>query len=57
MLNKSLEKLLSDALAIDDKTAQERQDVGFSARCMVLATLPHSKPVGELFNARMVIIP
>ena len=52
MLNKSLEKLLSSALAIEDQSAQDRQDVGFSARCMVLATLPHSKPVGEVFKRK-----
>jgi Plasmid encoded RepA protein len=52
MLPKSIEKLFAAALAIESESAVERNDVGFTARCMVLATLPHSKPVGKEFQRK-----
>ena len=51
-MNNSIEKLFASALAIEDKTALEREDLGFTARCMVLATLPHSKPVEQEYSRK-----
>jgi len=47
-----LENLLAAALQIEELPAAARGDVGFTARCMVLATLPHSRPVGEVFKRK-----
>ena len=44
MLNKSVEKLLSVALAIESESAIDAGELGFMARAMTLCTLPHSKP-------------
>lgn len=44
MVNKSVEKLFSAALAIEDRGAAEAGELGFMARAMTLCTLPHSKP-------------
>jgi len=50
MLTQQTEKLLAQAVAIDALSAQESGDVGFTARSLVLCTLPHSKPKGNEFT-------
>ena len=43
-------KLVADYLAIEDKNAKEAGMLAFMARSMVMATLPHSKPEGHVFQ-------
>jgi hypothetical protein len=52
MLNKSVEKLLSAALAIGDQSAGDAGELGFMARAMTLCTLPHSKPKEQEFTRK-----
>jgi len=49
MVNKTVEKLFSAALAIDDQSADDAGELGFMARAMTLCTLPHSKPKEQEF--------
>lgn len=52
MVNKSVEKLFSAALAIDDQGAVDAGELGFMARAMTLCTMPHSKPKGNEFRRK-----
>jgi hypothetical protein len=49
MITKQTERLLERAVQIADQDAQESGDVGFTARALVLCTMPHSKPKGNEF--------
>ena len=46
----SIDALINQALAIEDEAAQEVGALGFMARAMVQATLPHSKVAGNEFT-------
>jgi hypothetical protein len=48
----SVERLISDALAIEEESAQDAGALGFMARAMVQATLPHRKTEGAYFERR-----
>jgi hypothetical protein len=52
MVNRSVEKLLQAALAIESGTAVDTGELGFMARAMVLCTLPHSKPKEQEFTRK-----
>ena len=47
----AVEKLIQEALAIEEESAKDAGALGFIARCMVQATLPHSQ-VKEVFFQR-----
>lgn len=47
---KTIDSLINRALAIEDEQAQEAGALGFMARAMVQATLPHSKVAGNEFT-------
>jgi len=49
MDRKSLNQLLTEALAIEATEAKEAGALGFMARALTLATMPHSKPAGNEF--------
>jgi hypothetical protein len=49
---KNLDKLITDALAIEAQDAKEAGALGYMARALVQATLPHSKPDGNEFERR-----
>lgn len=58
---KAIDNLINQALAIEDQSAQVAGSLGFVARAMVMATLPHSKVKGNEFsrvngNYTMVIL-
>ena len=46
----SIERLINEALAIEAEQAQEAGALGFMARAMVQATLPHKKVEGTYFE-------
>jgi hypothetical protein len=46
----TIDALITQALAIEDEQAQEAGALGFMARAMVQATLPHSKVAGNEFT-------
>lgn len=46
----TIDTLINQALAIEDEQAQDAGALGFMARAMVQATLPHSKVVGNEFT-------
>ena len=48
----SIDSLINQALAIDDDDAQEAGALGFMARAMVQATLPHRAVTGNEFERR-----
>lgn len=48
----SVERLINEALAIESETAQEAGALGFMARAMVQATLPHKKVDGNEFERK-----
>lgn len=48
----SIDSLINQALAIEDEQAQEAGALGFMARAMVQATLPHRKVDGNEFERR-----
>ena len=48
----SVERLINDALAIESESALEAGALGFMARAMVQATLPHKKVEGNEFERR-----
>lgn len=52
MITTSIEKLLSEALSIEETSAKEAGELGFMARSMTLCTLPHSKPKDNEFTRR-----
>lgn len=49
MTPQSIDRLISQALAIEDEQAQDAGALGFMARAMVQATLPHRKTEGNEF--------
>ena len=46
----AIDSLINQALAIEDEQAQDAGALGFMARAMVQATLPHSKVAGNEFT-------
>jgi len=46
----SIERLINRAVAIETESAQDAGALGFMARAMILATLPHSKVEGNEFT-------
>ena len=48
----SLPSLIADTLAIEAESAQTAGALGFLARAMVQATLPHKKVVGNEFERK-----
>jgi hypothetical protein len=50
--SKNLDKLITDALAIEAQDAKEAGALGYMARALVQATLPHSKPDSNEFERR-----
>lgn len=50
--NQALEKLITEALAIEADAAQQAGALGFMARAMVQATLPHRRIEGNEFTRR-----
>lgn len=48
----SIEKLIADTLAIEAEAAQEAGALGFMARALVQATLPHKRVTGPEFTRR-----
>ena len=46
----NLDRLITDALAIEAQDAKEAGALGYMARALVQATLPHSKPAGNEFE-------
>jgi hypothetical protein len=52
LITKSTENLLDAAVRIADQDAQDRGDLGFTARALVLCTMPHSKPAGNEFRRK-----
>ena len=46
---KAVDKLILDAIAIEDQSALDAGELGFMARAMVQATMPHSKTAGNEF--------
>lgn len=49
MTPQSIDRLINQALAIEDEQAQDAGALGFMARAMVQATLPHRKTEGNEF--------
>jgi len=52
MNNENLNKLISEAFAIEERDAKEAGALGYIARSLVQATLPHSKTEGNEFKRR-----
>lgn len=50
MNQKNIEKLVSEVLAIEAETAKQAGALGYMARAMVQATMPHSKINGNEFS-------
>lgn len=50
IITPSVEQIINDALAIEAESAQDAGALGFMARAMVQATLPHKKVVGTHFE-------
>jgi hypothetical protein len=48
----AVERLITEALAIEAESAQNAGALGFMARAMVQATLPHKKVEGNEFERR-----
>lgn len=48
----SINRLINQALAIEDEQAQDAGSLGFMARAMVQATLPHRKTDGTYFERK-----
>ena len=50
VMNKNnLDKLITEAVAIEEKEAKEAGALGYMARMLVLATLPHRKHEESIF--------
>lgn len=49
---KSLDRLITDALAIEAQDAREAGALGYMARALVQATMPHSRPDTHEFERR-----
>ena len=52
LTHQTVDSLISQALAIEDEQAREAGALGFMARAMVQATLPHRKMEGNEFERR-----
>lgn len=52
MKNNSIEKILSEAVCIEENRAQSMGQLGFIARSMTICSLPHSKPKGQEFTRK-----
>lgn len=52
MITKSLERILAEAVAIEDEAAKEAGALGFMTRAMVQATMPHRDPKVNEFRRR-----
>ena len=50
MNNENLNKLITESLAIEAEAAKKAGKLGFMARALVQATLPHSKIDGNEFE-------
>lgn len=50
MNNKNIEKLITEVLAVESESAKEAGALGYMARALVQATLPHSKVKGSEFK-------
>jgi hypothetical protein len=48
--NKRINKLIGQFLAIEEKSAKDAGMLAYMARSMVMATWPHSKPDGLIFQ-------
>jgi hypothetical protein len=51
-ISRSVQNLISEALAIEVEEAKAAGKVGFMARALVQATMPHSKAIGSEFQRR-----
>ena len=51
----AVEKLIQEALAIEEESAKDAGALGFIARCMVQATLPHSQSKNRTSRERTAI--
>src|SRR5688572_12050720 len=47
-----INKLVAEFLAIEGESAKEAGMLAYMARSMVIATLPHSKPDGNVFERK-----
>jgi len=52
MITKSVERILAEAVAIEEQAAKEAGALGFMARAMVQATMPHKDPKANEFERR-----
>lgn len=52
MITKSVERILAEAVSIEEEAAKEAGALGFMARAMVQATLPHRDPKTFAFERR-----
>lgn len=52
MLKKSIDKFLAEAVAIEEEAAKEAGALGFMARSMVQATMPHRDPKTNEFERK-----
>lgn len=50
MNNKNLDRLIQQALAIESEEAKEPRALGYMARALVQASMPHSRPDGITFE-------
>jgi hypothetical protein len=48
--NKNLDRLIQQALAIESEEAREAGALGYMARALVQASMPHSRPEGLVFE-------
>jgi hypothetical protein len=49
---KSIDDYVAEILALDEEEARKAGAIGFMARCLVQASMPHSKPQGNEFIRR-----
>lgn len=49
MISKNITELINESFAIEEKDAKEAGTVGYMARALVQATMPHSKPKDPIF--------
>ncbi len=50
MNRQNIDKLISEALAIEEEAAKEAGSLGYMARALVRTTMPHSKPKADVFQ-------
>ena len=48
-MNTALERLIAESLAMEQQAAKDAGALGFMARAMTLATMPHRRPQGTIF--------